>query len=360
MNTFQALHNKYAKLFKDNIVDLEFKEIEAQAQVNPNAKNIIEEKKDHSQEIDTLRSLCLDVFEDNKKLYKRNRRVRRLKVFLCYDLPIFGLLVASGFALSTPRKSEVIPVYHVEQTMISDDKVITDIDETNYYMPTYGQVLSDEDFVKIDNTNTKIQFQIKNGTNNQIVSINVGSDGALKVANYLAGNFYDLNAAAFKGVEPSEIEEKYQEIINDIRDFIANTTTGLTEKQKSDIEEFLKEEKTMVITTFIEYFQAFDVEVMESDSEYNKRLAKREGLCFLGYAVAMIIIAACGGAKVKQIEVHSGTKLKLDNVSSWIIPFKTAAEAKDALIYAERERRAKIEDFAYNNLEGEAKKKFLS
>lgn len=360
MNTIQALHNKYAKIFKDNIIDLEFKKIEDQEQPNPNTKNLIEVKKDHSQEIDALRRLCVDVFDDNKKLYKKTRFIRRLKMTLFYDLPILGLLAASGFALRSPRETEVVPVYHVEQTIISDDKVITDIDDTNYYMPTYGQVLSDEDFVIIDNTNTKIQFQVKNGTNNQIVSINVESNGALKIASYLSGNFYDLNATAFKGVEPSEIEEKYQEIINDIRDFIANSTTGLTEKQKSDIEEFLQEEKTMVITTFVEYFKSGEVEVMESDSEFNKRLAKREGLCFLGWAIVMIVNAVCGGLKIRKIKYIDNPSLKLESDSSWLVPFKTAYDLNYELIKAERLRRSKIEDFAYDNLDGEVKKKFLS
>ncbi|MCH5167895.1 MAG: hypothetical protein J1F35_08460 [Erysipelotrichales bacterium] len=357
MNIIETMYNKYARIYKKNVDSLEFIKTPPKY-ADTNSKNLVEIKPDHSEEIKALRNLCIDVYDENKKVYRKSNFARKIKMLLFYDAPLAALITASYFVFQTPKNSEVVPVYNIKQTSISDDKMISDIDETNYYIPKYEDALSDEEFVKVSDTNTQIQYQIKNGTNNIIVSLKVDDSGIINAYNYLSGTFFDNNVALFKGIEPSEIEEKYQEMVDDISEFIINDS-NLSSDQKNAIQEMLEDSKSMVITTFVEFIESGEVESIESDNELNKNIALREAMSLIIYIVLMAILYGVKGIKIERIRISEGINLELEGSYDLLIPFKSAIDTRELFLQVEKRRRENIEDFAHRNLEGETKKLFL-
>ena len=358
MNIIQAMRNKYEKIYHSTLKDLEFIDND-DTNDRSDSKDLTHKKKDFSREKAKLKQLCIFDFDNNKKLYKKSKMVRHLKMFFGYDLPLISLAASAYFIYSTPKRSEIVPVYNISQTMISDDKVITDIDDTKYFKPSYNTDLEDNGYNKVNNIDTKIQYQVKNGTNNVIVHVDVNGDGELKYDDYLSGNFYDRNSATFKDIEAGVVEEKYQEVINDISEFIQNDS-AIPSQVKKDIQKLLEDNKTMVITTIVEYFENGEVEVVEKDSTYIGRLVWEEilwifcTLAYCGFSALLFDIY-----ETKKLYWNEDTTLEISNKDRFIVPFKTAREEKLALIRAESARRAEIANFVNEHITGDAKTKYL-
>lgn len=359
MKMLNAMKNRYEKVYQSCLSELEFNNPKSIVVENTDTKDLKENKYDFRKEKQELKYLCIDAFDLNKEKFKKNKLIRNIKMFFGYDVPLIGLAIASSIIITSPKRTQMVPVYNVKQTMICDDKIITDIDDSNYFTGDYDSELQDNGYTKVNRTNTEIQYQVKCGTTNVIVQLRADSTGALSYTDSLSGNFFDRNAATFKDIEPSEIEAKYQELVNDIDAFIANDS-NVPSAVKKQIDSLLEDNKTMVITTIVEYFQVDEVESIENNSEYRLQLLYKAGGTALGLLVYLLIFYLFGGLKLRKLDWDGELLVKYEYDPKAVIPFKTAKEEKQAFIRAETTRRAQIQEFVNKNLTESSRNSFLT
>ncbi len=338
--------NIFKNAMKEN---LNFKEIEDDSSNNL-PKGVNEE------ELAQLRSVAIDQFKTNKIAYKRLKNINRLKFFFNYFVPLATLAVSSGFILKTSRDEKIVPLYNIEQTMISDDKMVQIIDEENYAVTDFEPFDENEEFIKCSSTNTAIQYQVKNGTHSVIVTIDVDSEGKMSIGEALSGNFYDRNADVFKGVTTSDIETKYQEVVDDIGDFIQESNLG--SPYKGEIKDLLEQERTVVITTVVEYIENGNIHVIEPVSSNNSDIAFYEALDVIGIVIAMIILNAIGLGKTFTLDSNLNGELELSSRKYPLIPFKTLKNQKTLCLRAEGNRRRRVKELASRYLTEDSQKYF--
>lgn len=307
--------------------------------------------------IEELEELCITRFNENIKLYKRNRAVRHLKFFINFSLPVASFALASNFILKIPRNFEIVPKYTIQQTMLSGDKMIQDLDPCEYIITEYIPEKNADSYIKVNSTNTIIQYQVKNGTRSVIVTINTDNQGKMSVKEALAGNFYDRNAAMFEEIEPTEIDAKYQELLDDIATFI-DESTGLNDTYKSEINDLMEKERTIVITTVVEYLQTGEIKVLEELSEYETKKYGIELAAFAGGLVIGLILYLMGIGKMKNLYVV-GSSLYLKDNKEKIYPFTTSRIEKETFIKAEKQRREDIKTLARKSLAPSSAEHFL-
>lgn len=348
MKNFRKYYkNIFRKSFKEELV---FKSASNKAESNniPTGKN--------DEELAELENLAIDQFKQNKKTYKSIRRVKNLKFFLNYGIPIVALAIVQGFIIKRPRDEEIIPKYSVEQTMVSDGKMIQDIDDNTYAVSDLEPLNEEDQFIKVDDVSTVIQYQVKNGTHSVIVTVNVDEEGILSIGDALSGNFYDRNAAVFKDITPSDIEAKYQEIVDDIGAFIDES--NLNNSYKNEIKELLEQERTIVITTIVEYVKTGEVNVIESLSDYRKDTALWDLLAVVVDILVCVLLNIIGLGKIHDLQTTLSGKLTIASTSSDLVPFKTSRIQKQEFIDAEEERRESVKKLAKEYLREDSQKHF--
>lgn len=309
----------------------------------------------NQEELEDLRRYAIDQFKNNKKVFKRIRRVKNLKFFFNYGVPIISLAVASSFILQQPRDEKLVSKYAIQQTMISDGKMIQDYDDGDYVVTDYEPFDDDLDLIEVKDTNSIIQYQVKNGTHSVIITVNVDENGQLSIGDSMSGNFFDRNAAVFEGVEPSDIEAKYQEIVDDIGAFIQDS--NLNNSYKNEIKELLEQERTVIITTIVEYIKTGDINVIESIDSSKKDIAFWEFIAVLITALVAVLVNMLGLGKIKKLDSNYSS-LFISSSKENLIPFATSNRQKDKYISTEHERRNKVKSLAKEYLTKESFKHF--
>lgn len=306
---------------------------------------------------DTLSELCIDRFKENRKELKKFRSILNFKLFFKYDVPLIALLIGTGMALDTPRETSQVPYYNLEQTMISDDKIVQDIDDNNYIVLPSGTEVG-SDYIEVDNVDKIIQYQVKSGTRSAIVTVGLDEEGEMEVVDSLVGNFFDRNTDVFADVEEMTIDEKYQELIEDIGDFVLESQS-LTSTTKKEIKKLLESEKTTIITTVAEYVQAGELELEETTGSWYGSIALREFLTILVTAMIAAVCQMLGAGEMKTLSydedrVKYGDSYAKINVS----PFAAYASAKRAFVRADDCRRMEIKRLVRENLSETSQKYF--
>lgn len=321
--------NKYKNVFKEH--DIIFKEKE-----KDNDSNYL--KKEMSDEEKELRYLCTDVFDSNYAILKHIRMIRRLKVSLNTCITIAAGALAGSFIISSPSNTTMAPTYKLERTVMSDDKIIKEVDP-NIYMKK-GSLPTDPeaDPVLVDTMKTAIQYQVKDGTRSVVVTIDVDDARKMSVGGVNSGNFFDLNTSIFENVQESEIELKYQELLDDIDELVKDSVGS---KHKKEIKEILSKEKASIITTVVEYVKTGDIEVVDKNAYYY--LKKFGELACLAFMIAVCFISnRLGLGKIRVIECGDGYNLRLTNEVADIVPFKSDKIEKKRFVYAEESRELAI------------------
>lgn len=334
--------NKYEKIFKEQKEKLGF----IRADVNDGKEaNCISFP--NSLVVAELEELCINRFNENKALYKNHRKVRHLKFFFNYVVPFAGLAISSHFILTSPRKTDVVPVYNIEQTTLCNGKMIQDLDRNEYIVTDYVPEESEDKYIVVDNVNTVIQYEVKNGTRSVIVTLGTDNEGKMFFKDILSGNFYNNNVAIFEGVEPNDVEAKYQEVLDDIDAYIMNT--GLNAIYKKEIAELLERDRTIVITTIVEYIKTGDVSVIEKLKYYYLQIGGWElGALAITFLVAFILNKVRLG-KMHLLYPKRSSLLEMDEKES-IFMFTTATKEKEKFVLAEKARREEIKSLARNHL----------
>lgn len=306
-------------------------------------------KNENNEQLAELHEVAIKRYKQNRKVYNLAKRVKNIKFFINYSLPVISSIVAGAYIFeNTVRKSDIIPTYQIEQTMISDGKMIKDIDDNQYIVTDLDLEDSEAQYIEADNTNSMIQYQVKNGTHSVIVSLNVDDEGELSIGDALSGNFFDRNAASFEGVEPTDIEAKYQEIVDDIGAFIEESS--LNNSYKNEIKEMLEQERTVIITTIVEYVKSGEISVVESEDRHKFRIIGLEALNVIAAISFALLLNIAGLGRVKKLGYDEDGKLRKAYTKEAIIPFKTSASQKDCFIKAENSRRSNVKTLARNYL----------
>lgn len=299
----------------------------------------------------TLEELCVDKFQNNYKEFKKFRRVLNLKLFFKYDFPLIVILAGNAISFSSPRDVSVVPYYKLEQTMINENKMVKETSDDKYIVLPKGTEVGD-DFINVADVKNIIQYQVKNGTRSAIVTVNIDDDGKMQVVNSLVGNFFDRNADVFKDVTPTTLENKYQELVEDIGEFVMNSSSlsGTTIKE---IKKILESEKSTVITTVAEYTKMGEMELEQTEDAWLSERAIYELIIFV---VTLMIILACNYLfKVGQIGAlklegdtieYMGTDFHTVHVS----PVETLKYAKNEFVKADDCRRDNIKRLVKENL----------
>lgn len=351
----KAKKNRIGKIYKKNIENIIFNEVEIDTDTN---SIVTEETEEIKKARENLENYCLEHFDDNLNVYKKNKYMRNLKFFLTFDVPAIATALSCAFVLHLPKKTEIVPAYKLECTMLSDDKIVQDTEDGYYFSASFDPEIDESLYTKKSDLNTRIQYQVKNGTKNTIINLKTNDEGKLSYSDALQGNFYDRNADVFKGIEPSEIEAKYQEIVNDIADFIMNEST-INNSMKKEITQMLEEEKTTVITTVLEYIKVMDISLTESQDAYEERLALWGGGLGALIVIYFIIALAVGGNKNKILSNNLSSLIEYSDTAA-IVPFKTARKCQEAFVMADKGRIACIKEIAEKYLTPESQEILLS
>lgn len=320
--------NKYKNVFKDH--DIIFKEKEEKNDSNYAKETMSDEEKE-------LRSLCTDVFDRNYSVLKHNRMIRRLKISLNACITIAAGALAGNFIISSPSSTVIAPTYTLERTVMSDGKIIKEIDPNVYMKKGSLPIDPEADPVLVDTMKTAIQYQVKDGTRSVVVTIDVDDSGKLSVGAINSGNFFDLNTSIFDNVQESEIDLKYQELLDDIDEIVQDSVGG---KYKKEIKEILSKEKASIITTVVEYVKTGDAEIVDKNAYYY--LKKIGILASIAFMLAVCYISnRLGLGKIRVIE-YDGYKLRLTNEIADIVPFGSDKIEKKRFTYAEEGRELAI------------------
>lgn len=339
--------NPFAKAFKK---ELGFVSTIPKSTLNKPTATVNEE------ELRILENVGIDIFNKNKQLYKHSKIIRNLKFFANYAVPFTLVAIGTKFALNTSKAEMVVPKYRLEQTVICDEKMAKFDDGTEYIVTQYEPKVEQANLELTDNIDGVIQYQVKNGIHNVIVTINIGEDGELVLDTGISGDFYDYNSSLFDGVDSVEMEAKYQEVIDGVAEFIE--ASNLNSTYKKDIKEMLEKEKTLIITTIIEYIQSGEVEVIEPDASYDSRRILREFFVVLIGIVLELVLAVCGCAKTRELDSYDDGELYFTNSKVSNFPFLTTAKEKTKFVEAEKKRRATVKRLAKEYLTPESQKYF--
>lgn len=311
---------------------------------------------------DELRNLCIDKYARNRETYKNFKKRLYLKFFLKYEIPLICLLGCSYFTLTTPRKSKIVPVYNMEQTVISDQKLITDVDTNNYVVNPFWGVDLGDNYYELDEIQNVIQYQVKNGTRNVIVTLNLSDNGEFKVSDALVSNFFDYNSDIFKDVEPSNLDAKYQELVDDISNYILDASSNGSDsfsKAKREIKKLLNEEKTTVITSVMKYYKIDEIKVDQGMNSYYLLLALKEASVVLATILISIGLNYVANAGVirgvyadkEELKEYMGESIKVNL-------FKTIRDARRQFVIADDNRKNEIKKLTRNYLTDDCIKKF--
>lgn len=305
-----------------------------------------------------LSDLCVSRFKENSKSYKKFKRVLNLKLFLKYDVPLITFMIGSAMVFKSPHDVAVVPYYNLEQTMISDGKLVKDVDDNNYIVLPDGMEVGNE-YIEVEEAKNLVQYQVKNGTRNAIVNVALGEDGQMEVVDSIVGNFFDRNSDVFKDVETTTLDEKYAELVEDIGAFILDSDS-LSSNTKKEIEKLLESEKTTIITTVAEYVKAGEISLEETESSW------RLGV-FLGELVTLMISVCVefmcslmlGAGDIRSLYVND-EKLEYDssNVKWKVTPLNTLHLAQERFVKADDRRRAEIKRLVRDNLSEESQSYF--
>ncbi len=320
--------NKYKDIFKDNKIF--FNKKGKQHDTNFVRDVMSDEEKE-------LRELCTDVFDDNMAILKHNRLIRRLQLSLNACVTIAAGTLAGNFILNSPSNTTLAPTYTLEQAAMSDGKLIKEMDE-NVYMKKGSLPINQEmDPIFVDNLKTIIQYQVKDGTRSVVVNLNVDEDGKMSVGEVDSGNFFDLNTSIFDNVEKSEIDLKYQELLDDIDEFVESSVVS---KYKKEIKDILKNEKATIITTVVEYVKTGEAEIVDKNFYYY--LKKFGILVSISLMIAVCYISnRLGLGKTRVIECFD-YNLKLTDKIENFVPFSSDKLEKKRFTYAEEARELAI------------------
>lgn len=305
---------------------------------------------------DTLSKLCVETAKENKRIIQKFHAKLHLKFFFRYELPLAALVAASYFNLQSPKHAEVVPYYNLEQHMLCDNKIISDVDNTNYIHLPFSAEL-EGDFFEIDEISNVVQYQVKSGTRSAIVTVKLDEQNQMSVVDSLVGNFFDKNADVFKDIEESELDEKYTELVNDIGDFILEDQ-NMSSTVKKEIQKLLESEKATIITTVAEYVKVGEINLEEKDSRYWFRVGGIQvGLVL---AAIMLQVAFAYLFKCKYINGLYYEEEKLEESSNeWeAVPFRTFAKARDMYIRVDDIRKTKIRALVKEELSEESQKLF--
>lgn len=298
---------------------------------------------------DTLSELCVDRFKDNCKELRKFRSVLNLKLFLKYDVPLILLLFGSAFAFNKQRETSVVPYYNLEQVMISDGKLVKEVDDSNYIVLPSGTEL-EGDYLYVKNVNKVVQYQVKSGTRSAIVTVGLDEEGKMEVVDSLVGNFFDRNTDIFDDVEEMTIDEKYSELVEDIGDFVLESQS-LTSTTKKEIKKLLETEKATIITTVAEYVQVGEIELEETSFSHYGHIAMNE---FWTAIITLMIIMAFKYFGVGSISAlsYEDDKVEYGGTSERIkvSPITSYELAKRAFVRADDCRRSKIKRLVKENL----------
>ena len=302
---------------------------------------------------------CVDRFDRNLRLLKRRRRKRNLKFFFIYGVPTIAILAANGFVLKQSRKQDVVPAYSLETTMISDGKMVKDNDTSKYIVTEYDLIEDDSSVIKRESTDTVIQYQVKNNTHNVIVTVGVDDVGKMSVVSSIDDNFFDCNSSIFDDVEVSEIENKYQEIVEDILEYL-EADSDLDKDVKKSIKKLLEQEKTKTIITIAEFAKSGEISVIENYWDYLKRIIGVEAVIIAGaifYSLLTYYLLKLG--REKSIAISTNGEIIAQEISyENILPFKTTRGDKGMFVDAEVYRRNHIKKLVKDKLTLEWEEKF--
>lgn len=307
---------------------------------------------------ESLSELCVDRFKENKREYKKFRSILRFKMFLKYDIPLIALLVGSGFALKTPRDTEVVPYYNLEQTMISDGKLVKEVDTNNYIVLPSGYEAGSE-YLEIENVDEVIQYQVKSGTRSAIVTVGLDDEGTMEVVDSLVGNFFDRNTDVFDDVEETTLDEKYQELVDDIGDFVIESQS-LNSNTKKEIKKLLESEKVTIITTVAEYVQVGELNLEETMGNWHGNILLNEFVVALVTVMLTFALRYLLGAnEIKKVS-YDGNKFTYgDSYAKNKVYLKSTNDyAKTIFVRADDERRAEIKRLIRENLSEESQAYF--
>lgn len=307
---------------------------------------------------DFLADACVNRFNENKREFKKFRRVLRFKKFLKYDVPLFAMLVGSGFVIQTPRDTEVVPYYNLEQTMLSDNKLVKEVDTNNYIVLPSGYEV-DGDYLEVDNVNKIIQYQVKSGTRSAIVTVGLDDEGTMEVVDSLVGNFFDRNSDVFEDIEEMTLDEKYQELIDDIDDFIIESQS-LNSNTKKEIKKLLESEKVNIITTVAEYVQVGELNLEETDFGWYGDMIMGE---FVVLLVTVMIGFMCrylmGANEIRSIYVDGDKFIYGETNDRISVSLKSSLDyAKAMFVKADDARRSEVRRLVRSNLAEESQAYF--
>lgn len=307
---------------------------------------------------DRLDEVCVERFKKNKEEYRKFKRVLNLKLFLKYDLPLITFLLGSSFAFKTEREVSVVPYYNLEQTMISDGKIVTDFDDNDYIVVPKGKEV-DSNFIEIDDADNMVQYQVKNGTRSAIVTIKIDGEGEMSVVDSLVGNFFDRNSDIFDDIETTTLDEKYQELVDDIGDFVLNSE-NLTSTSKKEIKKFLESEKTTIITTVAEYVEAGKIELEDTEGHWIGEVVIAEFIVGLvALMVSLLSRFVLGSSEIKRLDRDDDEVRYCTSGYTWNVKlFTTAQDAKTVFLRADENRVNKVKRLVRENL-SESSQKFF-
>ncbi len=306
-----------------------------------------------------LKDACVDRFDRNLRLLKRRRRKRNLKFFFIYGVPTIAILVANGFVLKQSRKQDVVPTYSLETTMISDGKMVKDNDTSKYIVTEYDLMEDDSSVIKRESTDTVIQYQVKNNTHNVIVTVGVDDVGKMSVVSSIDDNFFDCNSSIFDDVEASEIENKYQEIVEDIWEYL-EADSDLDKDVKKSIKKLLEQEKTKTIITIAEFAKSGEISVIENYWDYLKRIIGVEAVIIAGaifYSLLTYYLLKLGRENSITILADGEFLVQKDSYKN-ILPIKSTRDDKGMFVAAEAHRRNHIKKLVKDKLTLEWEEKF--
>lgn len=327
------MRNVYKDIFEKNKERIQF----VSSGESGNETNVIYEP---SQEfyLDSLEYLCVDVYEKNVKLLKKRKRVRNLKFFVSYGIPLICMFVASGFILKIPRKTRVIPTYALEKTVVSDEKTWTELANDNTYIKSNSQLI--DDVVLVNDLSSDVQYLIKDGHEGIVADFKLDAYGDLRLQDKQVINIPNDAPLVDSNLPLKKSSEKYQELLERIRRIVEQEYSY----EGSDItfKKMLNSLDMQEVLTIYKYVKNGEVSYTLSED-----ILKAMTICFLFIDILASILFSMGLSFVRRMPILEwdamGVLIERDKMEM-VSLFKTAIDEKGEFKNAEEKRKEYIEN----------------
>lgn len=314
--------------------------------------------KDNNYSLDELKRLETEVRENNLKVFLNNYFHLRLDRFLCVSFP--AMLTAGAIAFcSVPTKYEgegAIRVYHGNHMLYNSE-----LGETQYTTGHYIELSIDEEFdgmledEYLEETDSlkedEVILKIFDNINSVVANFKLNNDGRLFIKNAKSGEY--VNVSEYEKYEYSEVDNNFDEIINQAIEVLNNTSTiNFSDENKALLNSLTASEKKVIIAEIIKYTDTEDISIMMTKSRWLVKF------------ICLVLAAAYIAFEYNQLKYRTpkftvGIGKKLENVNGELIEGKYnekcgmiygPLKAREEFLAAERDRIIKIKEEIEKNV----------